>query len=129
MQAERKTIKINGTDFTSYVPDVGYSVKNVPVYGGNAMTMQTGGKFKDEIANLSEVTMPTLPLTETQVKTLTTTLLAGQTVSLYFYDPDIEDYRVIVANRTFGGKKKYRGMGADGNLYWTGFEVVFEEIP
>ena len=124
--SEAKTVKINGTDFTSIIPPVGYQVGTNHVYGGNAMTMQSGGKYKDEVANLAVVIIPFMPVTEAQHSALVQTLLSASTCSLYYYDPDVEAYRTIKANRTIS-KRKYKGRGADDNKYFSGLVVTFEE--
>lgn len=123
-----KTIIINGTDFTSWTTPAGYEVNTKSVYGGNKTVMSTGGEFKDEVALLSVVTLPFMPLTETQLSTLTQKLYEGQTCTVYFFDPDVKQYRTMTANRQLD-KRKYRGKGADGNDYWTPVICTFEEYP
>lgn len=122
----QKTIKINGTDFTSYTPPVGYTVTPRYVSGGNTMTMQSGIRYEDEIARKSDVTVPFLPLSDAQMYTLMNTLNSGSTCSVYFFDPDRNAYRTMTAYRKVG-ERRFRGKGANGTFYWTGKEVTFEE--
>lgn len=121
-----KTLKINNVDYTSLCPPAGYQVSTKHVYGGNKMTMSNGAEFQDEIAIMSTITVPFIPLTDAQVSNLAQTLYTNQTCDVYFFDPDLNEYRTITANRKMD-KRKYRGAGADGNDYWTGVVCTFEE--
>lgn len=122
----QRTIKINGTDFTDYTPPTGYIVTPRYVQGGNAVTMQSGIRYEDEIARKSDVTMPLIPLTDAQMRTLMTTLNASATCSVYFFDPDRNGYRTMTAYRKVGDRK-FRGKGANNTYYWTSREILFEE--
>ncbi len=122
----QKTIKINGTDFTAWTPSAGYIVTPRYVTGGNGMTMQDGTTYKDEIVAKSDVEVPFMPLTDSQLQTLMATLNSGSSCSVYFFDPDVGAYRTMVAYRSVPGRK-FRGTGADRNYYWTGVTVTFEE--
>lgn len=124
--AGQKPLKINGTDFTSWIPSAGYTVENRRVYGNNAMTMMDGNTWKDEVAVKSTVTVPFLPLTDTQLQTLMSKLLASATCTVYFFDSDIGYDREMTAYSN-AGKRKFRGKGSDNQYYWTGVEVTFEE--
>lgn len=90
------------------------------------MTMQNGGEFKDEVANMSIVEVPFMPLTDAQISALTQNLHTSQTCKVWFFDPDTNAYRTIRANRSIA-KRKGRGTGADGNYYWTPVVATFEE--
>lgn len=122
----QKNIKINNVDFTAWTPPVGYIVTPRYVRGGNNMVMQNGMEYRDEIDHKSDVEVPFLPLTDAQINTLMTNLNSGMTCYVFFYDPDEGEYRTMTAYRSVKGRK-FRGKGADGNYYWTGITVMFEE--
>ena len=122
----KKRLKINGHEYTEWLPEAGYECYTVTVTGGNSMTMTTGAKFKDEVALMSGIKIPFLPLTDAQIAKLTQDLYTSQTCTVWFFDPDLNAYRTIEANRELS-KRKYRGQGADENDYWTPVVVTFEE--
>jgi hypothetical protein len=121
----QKTVKINGNDVTSWTPKTGYVVQQKSVIA-NTITMMNGETYKDEIAVKTTVTVPFIPLTDAQLKSLMTWLYAGITCQLYFYDPYRGTYRTMVANRVLKSTK-FRGKGSNNVFYWTGVEVEFEE--
>lgn len=122
----KKRIKINGHEYTDWTPEAGYEAKTIVVTGGNAMTMANGARFKDEVALMSGISVPFLPLTDAQLAVLTQDLYTNTTCTVWFFDPDLNAYRTIIANRELS-KRKHKGQGADGNDYWTPVVVTFEE--
>lgn len=125
MLIEGKDISYADFDLSDYV--VGYDVSTVSVTGKNAMTTMDGFQFKDEIAARTKVVCHCLPLTEEQLSEVMQAVLPYPKGTLYFFDSDIGYYREMTANRTIGSRK-YRGRGADGNYYWTGFSLTFEGL-
>ena len=82
----RKTIKINGVDFTDFFTPVGYKVKHKKITGPNSGYMLDGSYVEDVLAVKAIITCTCMPLSETQLSTLLTQLY-GDALSVYFYDP------------------------------------------
>ena len=88
--------------------------------------MLDGSTRVDELATLAVITHPCMPLTEGQLRDLLSLVLPFSTHTLNYYDPS-SGQRTIRVRRSVS-QPKYRGRGADGNLYWTGITLTFREI-
>ena len=122
--ASYNTFKINGTDVTSMIPKAGYTVTKKSVIA-NTITMLNGETYKDEVAVKTNVSVPFMPLSNNDLRTLMRLLYAGITCELYFFDPYNASYRTMVANRSMK-TVEFRGRGANA-YYWNGIVVDFEE--
>lgn len=121
-----KYFKINGKDFTRYfVPFNLYMVAYEPLYGSNAGHTLDGTEYTDEIKLNAIITVPCMPLTEEQAKTLLGEVYKNEYVELEYYDPRVGDYRKISATRAVS-QAKHLGELVGGN-YWTGITVTFKE--
>ena len=125
MLIERKNITINRVDFSAFFCDVGYEVNYVRVQGNNGGLMQDGSTILDTIKHKAIVTLPVYPLTESQLQTLLNAL-SDDYVTLVYFDPKSGAYKTISAI-TDEPRWLYRGMGADGNSYWTNDTVTLTE--
>lgn len=121
-----KTIKINGTDYTSMFTPYGYKVSYQPVYGNNGGQMLDGTYTEDEIKLNAVITLDCMPLTESQLSTILSEIYGSSYSQVYYFDPKEKAYRQIEARRSVS-EQKNRGIGADGNEYWTGTIVTFTE--
>lgn len=126
MLVERKPVAINGTDFTAYFTDTGYTVKYIKRTGSNGGMMQDGTITEDLIAIKAVVTLPPVPLTEAQLSNLLSAVFANGYPLLYYYDPWTGTTKSVQTVATVS-RSKYRGQGADANKYWTGTEITFTE--
>lgn len=130
-----KEFELNDVDITALVAPGGYIVSTKVVQGGNKMTMADGRTYMDIVANLSCVKVPFMPLTDDQLAVLTKNLFSGGVAKIKFYEPIVEPgtstttgyYHTMQANYKLSNRK-YRGLGADGNYYWTGVTIDFEEF-
>lgn len=126
MLIERKPVGINGTDFTAYFTDVGYTVEYIKRTGNNGGMMQDGSITEDVIAIKAVVTLPCFPLTETQLSNVLNAVYGIDYPLLDYYDPMAGEVRSVLTVATVS-RSRYRGRGADGNSYWTGASVTFTE--
>lgn len=123
---EAKTIKINGVDLTDKFTRYGYSVSYEKVTGRNSGFMLDGSYVDDVLRWRENVTLPTMPLNENDMAALLNQLIPNTYVRLYYYSPQNKAYREEYF--VFDGfTLNFRGMGADGNFYWTGPALVFKE--
>lgn len=121
-----KTLLINGTNVTAYLPPTGYTVGYQSVDGGQGGTMQSGTYTEDEIAIKAVITVPTMPLTDAQAAALLTNLFRNPYCTVQYFDPRTNTNRQINARRSVS-QSKYRGAGASGSEYWTGAVITFIE--
>lgn len=122
----RKTIQINGTDYTSYFPAAGYEVTYTKTKGNNEGTMLNGAYTEDIIAVKAVVSSPLIPLTEEQQSRFIQDLLSDDYAAVYYFDPRKNAYRTAVMQYDIT-TTVYRGLGADENDYWTGLAVTFTD--
>lgn len=121
-----KTIKINGTDFTSMFTRRGYVVRYESVHGNNGGLMLDGSTTEDELAIKAVVALPVMPLSETDVAVLLQAIYSEPYVTLQYFDPKTGAYRTALFRRS-QAEQKYRGYGSDGNEYWTGPSLTLTE--
>lgn len=121
-----KIIKINGIDFTNMFTPYGYSVGYEPIQGNYGGLMLDGSYTEDEIARKAVITLPVMPLKESDVSALLQAIYSDKYVSLYYFDPLSGSYLDITARRN-KSEQKYRGFGPDGNEYWTGPSLTLTE--
>lgn len=122
----RKTIQINGTDYTDYFPPEGYKVQYTKVTGQNEGLMLDGSYTEDILAIKAVVSSPLMPLTEAQQSKLLQDLLSEDYATVYYFDPRRNAYRSAVMQYEIEASK-HRGTGADGKEYWTGMAVTFTD--
>ena len=122
----RKTIQINGTDYTNLFPPAGYEVSYAKITGNNEGTMLNGAYTEDTIAIKAVVSSPLIPLTEAQQSGFIQNLLSNDYATVYYFDPRKNAYRTAVMQYNIS-TTKHRGTGADGNEYWTGITVTFAD--
>lgn len=122
----RKTIQINGTDYTTYFPPAGYIVTYIKVTGSNEGTMLDGSDTEDTIAVKAVVSSPLMPLTEAQQSTLLQDLLSDDYATVYYFDPRKNAYRTAVMRYEIDSMQ-HRGTGANAEEYWTGLAVTFTD--
>lgn len=126
MLVERKPVGINGTDFTAYFTDVGYTVDYIKRTGSNGGMMQDGTITEDLIAIKAVVKLPCVPLTEDQLSTLLSAVWANDYPLLDYYDPWAKEVKSVLTVATVS-QSRYRGWGTDANSYWTGTVITFTE--
>lgn len=120
-----KTVKMNNSDVTSYFVPKGMKVTYKKILGENGGTMQNGDIVEDVLAWKAVVTLPCLPLTETQQADFLTKAMSDNPL-LYYFDPRANGYRKIHYKADVS-KATYRGAGGTGVEYWTGFVLTAEE--
>ena len=121
----RKTIKINGKDFTDVFTPTGYTVSYIKRRGNNSDTMLDGSYVDDVLAIKAVVTCYCMPTNEAVLQELLVEIAATY-VQLEYYDPKEKTYRTITTMPS-EPSQKYRGNGADALEYWTGTVIVFTE--
>lgn len=114
-----KTLLINGTNVTAYLPPTGYTVGYQSVDGGQGGTMQDGTYTEDEIAIKAVISIPCMPLSDAQIALLLSNVFGNPYCAVQYYDPMRGTNRQINARRSVS-TQKYRGAGANGSDYWTG---------
>lgn len=123
---EKHKIYLDGVNIGRFGTQVGYSVTYEFEDGGQGGLMLDGSERVDELRRRPVITYPCMPLTEDQLQELYSLVLPYATHSLNFYDPE-QGQRTISVKRSVSNAK-YRGRGADGNLYWTGIVLTFKGI-
>ena len=91
----QKEIRINNHDYTSLVTRYGYTVNYTKVDGGQGGTMLDGSTTVDVLAIKAVVTVPLMPLFESQLFEVISDALSSDYPTLYYYDPRTADYRAI----------------------------------
>ena len=126
-KADRRTVRINGIDFSSLFTNTGYTVRYKKILGNNSGYMLDGSYVEDLLARKTVVTMNALPLNEDDLQKLYQILHEEQTVRLYFFDPKTKGYKTIdtLVEET---PVKYRGLGGAGVVYWSGITLTFTEV-
>jgi len=121
-----KSLVLNGVDITRLITPWGYTVSHRKIQGGSQGTMLDGSFTDDVLAYKATVSATCMPLTDAQLNTLTANLMSQEYAYLRFYDPRTGDYRAAQCVYT-PYEAKERGKGSDGNIYWTGMALKFEE--
>ena len=122
----RKTIQINGVDFTDYFPPCGYEVDYVKVTGNNEGLMLDGSYTEDVLAIKAVVHSQLMPLTEEQQSYFLQTMQADRYASVYYFDPKKNAYRTAVMQYETD-TTRHRGTGTNGSEYWTGLAVTLTD--
>lgn len=122
----KKSLYINGTDYTAYTPEAGYTVTYEPVDGGQGGLMLSGEYTEDEIANKAVITVQLLPLTAAQTRTMIALLTNNVYLTVRYHDPRANALRTITARRQIT-PITFRGTGGTGVEYWTGLQITFRE--
>ncbi len=121
----KKTIKINGIDYTDFFTPVGYSVSYKKIRGNNSGYMMDGSYTDDVRAIKAVITCICMPLDESKLSKLLTSI-AETYVTVYFYDPKVGQYReskMMPSEPT----QKFKGSSADLIDYWTGTVIQLTE--
>lgn len=118
-------IYLDGVSLAPYGTPAGYSVHYEITDGGQGGLMLSGAERVDELAKWPVIEYPCMPLTEGQLQTLLS-LVSASTHNLNYYDPE-NGQRTKRVRRSVS-KPKFRGKGADGNLYWVGVTLTFKVI-
>lgn len=121
----KKTIKINGIDYTDYFTPVGYSVSYKKIRGNNSGYMLDGSYTDDVYAIKAVITCICMPLDETKLSKLLTSI-AETYVTVYFYDPRLRAYREAEMMPS-EPNQKFKGSGANLIDYWTGTIIQLTE--
>ena len=119
-------IYLDGVDLSPYGTPAGYSVGYQFEDGGQGGLMLDGSERVDELARWPVITFPCMPLTDEQLQQLLSLVVRFSTHSLNYYDPE-RGQRTIRVKRSVS-TSKYRGRGADGNMYWTGVTLTFRGV-
>lgn len=123
---QTKTVKINGVDLTSKFTRYGYSVSYEKVTGSNSGFMLDGSYVEDVLRWRAVVSLTVMPLNETELSYLLNYILPNTYIRLYYFDPQNNGYRENYF--VFDGQPMtFRGQGADGNSYWTGYALTLKE--
>ena len=121
-----KPFKIDNVDFSSYSPEVGYSVGYQPVSGPNGGQMIDGTYTEDEVKLNAVITYPCYPLNETQLSNILNAVYSSPYHMVYYFDPKTKAGREVQCRRAVT-TQRYKGYGADGVEYWTGTVITFTE--
>lgn len=119
-------IYVDGVDITSYGTPAGYTVGYSLQDGGQGGLMLDGSERVDELSQRPVVTFPCMPLSEGRLNELYSLVVSEPIHSLNFYDP-AQGQRTMRVRRSVSSPR-YRGRGADGNLYWSGITITFRGI-
>ena len=121
-----KDFRINDVVVSSLFTRYGYSVSYEKVTGPNSGFMQDGSYVEDVLRWRAVVSLKVIPLNETQLSFLLNTILPSTYIRLYYFDPMNNDYREEYFTIE-GQPMTFRGQGADGNNYWTGYALTLKE--
>lgn len=121
---EGKTIKINGTDYTSYFTRIGYSVAYESVQGNNAGLMLDGSYTEDELKIRTVVTLPCMPLDQEKLSDILQEVYASSYPVVEYFDPMTRSYKTAEMRREVS-EQTYKGQGTNGLEYWTGTVIIF----
>lgn len=122
----QKSIKINGVNYTSYVTKYGYSVAYRKVDGGAGGTMLTGETTVDVLAIKAVITVPLMPLFESQLNAIISDVLSVDYPTLYYYDPRTNAYRTI-STILDEPEMRHVGMNVYNNEIWLSGTLTFTE--
>lgn len=121
----KKTIKINGIDYTDFFTPTGYSVSYQKIRGSNSGYMMDGSYTDDVLATKAVITGVCMPLNEARLSDFLVAV-ADTYVDVYFYDPKLRTYRNAEMMPS-DPAQKFRGTGSDLLDYWTGTVMTFTE--
>ena len=91
----QKDIHINSKDYTSLTTRYGYSVGYKKIDGGGGGTMLDGSTTVDVLAIKAIITVPLMPLFESQLNEIIADVLSLDYPVLYYFDPRTSTYREI----------------------------------
>ena len=91
----QKEIRINNHDYTALVTRYGYSVSYTKIDGGQGGTMLDGSTTVDVLAIKTVITVPLMPLFESQLNGIVADALSSDYPTLYYFDPRTSTYRTI----------------------------------
>jgi len=92
------TLKIDGVDFSSYLPKRGYSVAYKPVLGANSCYTLDGKYHEDVLAYKAVITTELLPMTAERLSAIINACQNCKTVE--YFDPTENDYVTKEAKAT-----------------------------
>lgn len=121
----KKTIKINGTDYTSFFTPTGYTVAYKKIRGKNSGHMLDGSYTDDVLATKTVITCICMPLNEEKLSAFLVEI-SDTYVTVEYYDPKVKAYKTVQAIPS-DPSQKFRGSGSDLLEYWTGTVVQFTE--
>jgi len=121
----KKTLKINGIDYTDCFTPVGYSVSYKKIRGNSSGYMMDGSYTDDVRAIKAVITCICMPLDERKLSRFLTAI-AETYVAVYFYDPKAGQYREAEMMPS-DPNQKFKGSGADLMDYWTGTVIQLTE--
>lgn len=121
----KKTIKINGVDFSSMFTPYGYTVQYKKVRGPNSGDMLSGEHTDDVRAWKAEVRCVCVPTSEADLAKLLT-ICEDTYVNVYYFDIKTNSYRnaIMMPSEPI---QKHAGVGTNGVNYWTGTAITFTE--
>ena len=121
-----KTIKINGTDYTSMFTRYGYTVGYRKVLGPNGGRTLDSTEYEDLVALKAEITLLFMPEKESDLETLLTALYGSDYAELYYFDPRAGTYRTVpvIVGET---DHRHTMKSVDGNEYWTCGTITLRE--
>lgn len=123
----KKTIRINGIDFTSCVPRAGYMVTYKKMDGGQGGMMLDGSTTVDTLAIKAVVTVPVLPsLGDAAISTILSELLVSDYPTLSYFDPWRNEYREV-ETIVDGVETLHAGTNINYDEVWKTPSLVFTE--
>lgn len=120
-----KQIVIDTVDFTELFTPSGYSVWYEAIEGGQSAVMLDGTTSVDEITIKAVVSLPCWPLSDEQLQSLFSVLLAQPVHTVKYYDPHYGTRTATMKRRL--PRQKYKGLNVNGVHYWTGTTVELVE--
>ena len=120
-------ISVNSRDISNIVTRYGYMVSYTRVDGGSGGTMLDGSTTVDVIAVKAIITVPLMPLMESQLNSLLDSLYANDYVTVTYYDPRANATRTIQCIMTEDVESKHAGQNAFSNEIWLSGVLTFTE--
>lgn len=121
----KKTIKINGVNYTNFFTPTGYTVFYKKIHGKNSGYMLDGSYTDDVLDTKAVITCICMPMNEDQLSDFLIAI-SDTYLQVEFYDPKEKAYRTAEMMPS-DPSQKFRGSGADLLDYWTGTVVQFTE--
>lgn len=121
----KKTIKINGIDYTDFFTPTGYSVSYKKIRGAHSGYMLDGSYTDDVLDTKAVITCICMPTNESRLAEILIET-SNVYVDVEFYDPKIGKYRTAEMMPS-DPNQKYKGTGTDLLDYWTGTVIQFTE--
>lgn len=122
----QKSIRINSIDYSQYVTKYGYSVSYRKVDGGAGGTMLTGETTVDVLAIKAVITVPLMPMFESQLNALIANALSSDYPTLRYFDPRTNAYRTITTIMD-EPEMRHVGMNCYNNEIWIAGTLTFTE--